>query len=98
MNAWSAGTLFKESQDVMDEIGQGMILAQHRVNDGLFVMFKRGPWNPPFENHLVDINVGRELLSSGLLSELTEHRNNQKVGWRELDLPGEEFKFYLMIQ
>lgn len=50
------------------------------------------------EERSVDVNAVRELLESGLITRLTETRNNRKAGWRELKLPGEKFNLYCCTQ
>ena len=51
-----------------------------------------------FEREELSERVGGELVSCDLLGELTEERNNQKMGWREIGLPGEQYRCFAFVQ
>jgi len=100
-------TLSAESKRVLDAIGHGMRLTipKQPLNAGpRRAVLARVIVNPayPKEYQEAEFDVSTaavsELISSGLIGEIPEHRTNQKSGWRESGLPGDTHRIYACIQ
>jgi len=89
--------LGEEAIKVMDSFGMGMRLAVPRNGEGDCKVIPTPHWGD-FEEFVVSRETVDELLSSGLLGELTEERVNDKLGWRECGLPGDKYHLYACIQ
>ena len=84
---------------ILDSFQNGFALCVPRVS-GRPKLVQRN-WareRNPEPDRAVDRKDVAELLASGLVGELTEHRNNQKIGWRESGLPGKSHRVYLCVQ
>jgi hypothetical protein len=94
--------LTPEAKAIFDAMGHAMRLAIPRdAASGLpsRLLWDRR-WKIPesFQERDVPQIVVSELMKSGLISELTEFTENCKLGWREMDLPGEEYHLYACLQ
>ena len=88
-----------ESRKVLDEIGHGMRLGIPRFKAGSarLIADPRYP-DPNRKERDVSPEAVDDLMNSGILGELPEHRTNQKLGWRECGLPGKKYKLYACVQ
>ena len=46
----------------------------------------------------VPLPIARELIRSGWIGALTEHGENNKIGWREIGLDGKANEVYCCVQ
>lgn len=91
----SEPTLTRGAKDIVDKIGKGMVLAIEKSGHNPWLL--PGPYSSatPVPVGVVDV---REVLQSNLVSKLTKERNDCKLGWREMKLPGDQFDLYCLVQ
>lgn len=97
------------AQLIMEAIGRGRRLrvVKNSVH-GATLVNNYADWRPPHvPRHLVstapvigplDASAVAELLELGVLTKLTEHQQDQRVGWRDIGLDGSKADFYVCIQ
>ena len=96
-----------ETRSALDKIGSGMKLAIAKDGSGakLIPDPRRGDASP--EEPISDA-VCESLLASGLLHQLTEHGEppveqrklgeGYRCGWREIGLPGDQYRLWVCVQ
>lgn len=100
MSRWKSAFPNPKTRAVFDKIGHGMRLGVPREPGIPARLLRDERFRPGPELAEQDLSAStvKELLDSGLLAELTEHRNNGKVGWREASLPGDRYHIYACLQ
>jgi len=90
-----------EGQVALAKVGAGLRFCYPREGTaGGSILVPHPTWpNHRFgEREDLPAAVAAELLKSPLLGELTEQRNQNKIGWREAGLPGEQYRVFAFVQ
>ena len=97
-------TLPQESLDVFRDMGElGMRLLVPKANRSwprLVPDPRYEEWYPdaPKKARPVSPVAVAKLIEAGWIGRLTEHRNNNKIGWREMGLDGKTNEVYCCVQ
>jgi hypothetical protein len=91
------------AKQVYDNIGRGLVLTRKKVTSGVVCQLVLPPTHAKYvidTNKVVEVSetVASEAINSGLMGRLTEQRNSNKLGWREIGFTDPECEYWVMIQ
>lgn len=84
------------ARKIIDQIGHGMVLGVRP--DGTKPVLIPGPYSKAMIHTPLEVVDVREVLESHMVTRLTENRNDCRRGWREMNLPGDQFHLYCLTQ
>lgn len=79
-------------------MGGGMRLRVSHADGSVQVVEGLARYGKNRPSHNVTMSAARELMDSGLISKLTEHRDNERIGWREAGYDGDAADWWCCTQ
>ncbi|MGD0652532.1 MAG: hypothetical protein ABSA97_15555 [Verrucomicrobiia bacterium] len=88
----------EDAAAVLHKMGNGMRLLIARQSPQQCSLVNDARFDPTPREETANLTVVWELIRKGVISELTEFGQNERIGWRDAGFDGEHYHVYVCTQ